>query len=83
MQAFETLSLLEGTSNCTALAIESGTRLRSEDKADLDYYFNKACFHPCACTVDSMLAGGCMVSELHTKSPGLHLNKLRNIVDGM
>ena len=42
MQAFETLSLLEGTSNCTALAIESGTRLRSEDKADLDYYFNKA-----------------------------------------
>ena len=48
LQAFETLSLLEGTSNCTALAIESGTRLRSEDKANLDYYFDKARPEPSA-----------------------------------
>ena len=41
-QAYETLSLLEGTSACTEAAISSGTRLRSEDLKDLSYYFNKA-----------------------------------------
>ena len=41
VQAYETLSLLEGTSSCTEAAISSGTRLRSEDLKDLSYYFNK------------------------------------------
>ena len=41
LQAYETLSLLEGTSSCTEAAISSGTRLRSEDLKDLSYYFNK------------------------------------------
>ena len=43
VQAYETLSVLEGTSNMAESALRSGTKLKPEDVKNLSFYFNKVC----------------------------------------
>ena len=40
-QAYETLSVLEGTSNMAETALKRGTKLKPEDQKNLAFYFNK------------------------------------------
>ena len=42
-QAYEMLSILEGTSMMAQQAMHKGSKLKHEDSHNLDFYFDKAC----------------------------------------
>lgn len=45
-QAYETLTILEGTSNMAQQALQANARLKREDTYNLNAYFNKAAIPP-------------------------------------
>ena len=49
-QAYEMLSILEGTSMMAQQAMQKGSKLKHEDSHNLDFYFDKAGF-PSICWV--------------------------------
>jgi len=42
VQAYEMLSILEGTSSMAQQALQKGSKLKREDTHNLDFYFDKA-----------------------------------------
>ena len=46
LQAYQMLSILEGTSSMAQQAMQKGSKLKREDTHNLDFYFNKASICP-------------------------------------